>query len=90
MNTTRWLKNEWDRAAAVVAALVGLAAMGAGWVGVSGVSLQSEQIPYLVSGALVGLFALGIAATLWLSAELHDQWRKLDDIHRTLSAHDDD
>jgi hypothetical protein len=54
-------------------------------LGVSRSGLPAEQIPYLASGAVLGLFALGVGATLWLSADLHDEWRKLDHIHRDLS-----
>lgn len=84
MDLYRWLKSQWDRAAAVLATLVGLAAMVSGWFGVSRSSLTTQQIPYVVSGALFGLFALGIGATLWLWAEMRDEWRKLDGIHRSL------
>jgi hypothetical protein len=57
-----------------------------GYIGVSGATLPTEQLPYLASAGLFGLFALGVAATLWLSADLRDEWRKLDDIHHELRA----
>jgi hypothetical protein len=88
MDFSRWLKCQWDRAAAVVAGVVGLIALLVGWLGVSRSGLPAEQIPYLASGAVLGLFALGVAATLWLSADLRDEWRKLDQIHRDLGGGD--
>ena len=86
MDFLRWLKIEWDRAAAVAAVLGGLGAILLGWLGLSGEDLPAAQIPYLASGAVLGLFLLGIAATLWLSADLQDEWRKLDEINRRLAA----
>lgn len=75
---------QWDRAAAIVAVVAGLLALLLGWLGVSDQTLPAAQIPYLASGGLLGVFALGIAATLWLSADLRDEWRKLDDIHQAI------
>lgn len=76
-----WFRSRWEKTTALAATLVGIGLLVAGWVGVSGSSLTTEQIPYLVSGAVGGLFALGVAATLWLSADLRDQYFKLDEIH---------
>jgi hypothetical protein len=39
-----------------------------------------------VSGGLVGLFLLGIAGTLWLSADMRDEWRKLDRLQESLDG----
>ena len=72
-----WLRVQWDRAGAVGAALIGLAALALGWVGVSGTPHIAEQLPYFISGGLVALFFLGLAVTLWLSADLRDEWREL-------------
>jgi hypothetical protein len=80
-----WLKNQWDRALAGLATVAGVVFLILGWAGASGKSLVTEQIPYLASGAVAGLFALGAAATLWLSADLRDEWRKLDEIYRFMS-----
>jgi hypothetical protein len=79
-----WLRAQWDRAAALAALLTGAAALLLGYLGVSKATLPTEQIPYLASGGLFGIFFLGIAGTLWLSADLRDEWRKLDDIHAEL------
>ena len=79
------IKQQWDRALALLAAAVGALALVLGWVGVSGVSLVTQQIPYLVSGAVVGLVAFGVASTLWISADLRDEWAKLDDIYRAVT-----
>lgn len=79
------IKEQWDRALALVAAGVGVVALLLGWIGVSGVALVTQQIPYLVSGAVVGLLAFGVASTLWISADLRDEWAKLDDIHRAIT-----
>ena len=51
-----------------------------GWVGVSGTAYSAEQMPYVVGGGLVGIFLLGVAAVLWLSADLRDEWRTLADL----------
>ena len=40
----------------------------------------AEQIPYVISGGLTGIFALGVGVMLWLSADLRDNWRKLDEL----------
>jgi peptidoglycan/LPS O-acetylase OafA/YrhL len=72
-----WLRVQWDRVGAVGAALVGLAALALGWAGVSGTPHIAEQLPYFISGGLVALFFLGMAVTLWLSADMRDEWREL-------------
>lgn len=84
MDVKRWVRHQWDRALAVVLAGGGLVVLGLGLAGVNRSQLATQQIPYLASGGLLGLFLLGVAATLWLSADLRDEWRKLDEIHREL------
>jgi protein-S-isoprenylcysteine O-methyltransferase Ste14 len=85
MDIVKWLRNQWDRAAAVAAVVFGVVALMLGYLGVSRSTLATQQIPYLASGGLAGLFALGLGATLWLSADLRDEWRKLDLIHKDVS-----
>lgn len=80
MDLNRWIRNEWDRALALVMGIAGLIALLVGWLGVSDEVLPAAQIPYLASGGMLGLFLLGAGATLWLSADLRDEWRKLDDV----------
>jgi hypothetical protein len=82
------LRSEWDRAAALAALVLGVAAMVNGWVGVSGTAYSAEQMPYIVGGGLVGIFLLGVAAVLWLSADLRDEWRKLADLDDRLTRLD--
>ena len=74
------VRSQWDRAGAIAAALAGLVAILAGWIGVSGTREAVEQIPYLVSGGLLGLFFLGVGHALWVSADLRDEWRKLHEL----------
>jgi len=80
----RWLKVQWDRATAVLLTLLGLLAIGLGWEGMSGSGYPAAQLPYIVSGGILGLFLFGAAGTLWLSADLRDEWRKLDSIEGEL------
>jgi hypothetical protein len=86
VNLFGWIRNQWDRALAIVASAAGLVFLLVGWLGASRSTLTTEQIPYLVSGAVGGLFALGIGATLWLSADLHDEFRKLEELHDWMQA----
>jgi hypothetical protein len=78
MNILRWWRNEWERTLAVFLVVLGLLAFLNGWLGLSDKGLVTQQVPYLVSGPLLGLFLLGVGATLWLSADMHDEWVKLD------------
>jgi hypothetical protein len=78
MDLYRWLRNQWDRTIAIVLGLAGLLAIYLGYRGVRDGVVPAEQIPYLASGGILGLFLLGAGATLWLSADLRDEWRKLD------------
>ena len=80
----RWLRNQWDRSAAVVALAAGAVALLVGWIGSSDTVYPAQQIPFLISGGLVGVVLVGIGATMWLSADLRDEWRKLDEIHEIL------
>ena len=76
----RWVRAQWDRVLGAVAMAGGGVAILAGWFGVSSTTVVAEQIPYVISGGLGGLFLLGVGATLWLSADLRDEWRHLADM----------
>lgn len=89
MDIWRWIRNQADRSIAVAAALGGLLAIYLGWRGVSGHLLPSQQIAYLASGAVLGIFLLGVGATLWLSADMKDEWRKLDALATALDRAND-
>jgi hypothetical protein len=62
------------------AVLLGFVAMALGWVGAARTAREVEQIPYLISGGLVGLAlvflgGLLLVATFWVvvAAKLHDE-----------------
>jgi hypothetical protein len=80
----RWLRAEWDRVAGF--GLIGLGALllVLGYSGVSRSPYVAEQLAYVVSGGLGGLFCLGVGGVLLISADLHDEWRKLDRIEVAL------
>lgn len=78
MEFLKWCRNEWERSVAVASIAAGLVAFGLGWWGQRDKALVVEQIPYVVSGALFGLLLIVIGTTAWLSADLHDEWAKLD------------
>ena len=88
MDILHLLKLHWDRATAAALVVVGIVALALGWSGASDVVYPSQQIPYLISGGIGGLFCLGVAGTLWLSADLRDEWRKLDELAREDPAGD--
>jgi hypothetical protein len=89
MNSWLFLRRQWDRVGAWVAIGLGALTLLLGWIGVSHTAYPAEQLPYIVSGGLLGIFLLGVGATLWLSADLRDEWRKLDGIERALEAQAD-
>ncbi|MDV6014601.1 hypothetical protein [Haloechinothrix sp. LS1_15] len=84
MDLVTKLRSQWDRLLAVATAIAAAGTLVAGWFGVSGTPYPAEQLPYLISGGVGGLFLLGISAALWLSADLQDEWRKLDRIERAI------
>ena len=86
MSYLRWIRNQWDRAFGVAAVTAGLVVLLAGWIGTSRAIFPAQQIPYLISGGLLGLFLLGLGATAWLSADMRDEWRKLDDFQGAVVA----
>jgi hypothetical protein len=84
MNLMNLAKKQWDRSAGIVFTAVGVIALIGGWLGVRGTPILAEQTRYIVSGGLGAIFLLGLGATLWISADLRDEWRKLDRIEQSL------
>ncbi len=77
MELLTWLRTQWDRVGAVALAALGLLALLLGWLGASETPHLAVQIPYFISGGLTGIFLVGSAAALWLSADMRDEWREL-------------
>ena len=84
MDLKTWLKAQWDRVAGAGAVLIGAVAILLGYRGVADTPFPAEQIPYVISGAVVGIALIGIGLTSWLSADMRDEWRKLDRIEQLL------
>jgi len=90
MGFLRFVRVQWDRATGAACVLAGAATLVAGWAQVSRSVYASQQVPYLLSCGLGGLFLLGVGATLWLSADLRDEWRHLDGLETRLAARVDE
>lgn len=78
------VKFHLDRVGAVALAMIGVVVLIIGWHGVASSGYAAEQLPYIISAGIGGLFLLGTAGTLWLSADLRDEWYKLDGIERAV------
>ena len=92
MELFTWARLQWDRALAVLAMIAGVVIIAVGWIGVSGTPFIAKQVPFVVSGGIGGLAMLVIGGTLWLSADMNDEWRVLDQLERDAAAaeHDND
>jgi len=86
MDLINLAKKQWDRSVAIVSTGIGAIALILGWIGVRGTPVLAEQTRYIVSGGVGAIFLLGLGATLWISADLRDEWRKLDRIEECLGA----
>lgn len=84
MRARTWLRAEWDRIAGFGLILLGGLLLLIGYLGVRGTPFTAEALSYIASGGLGGLFCLGLGVGLLLSADLHDEWRKLDRIEAAL------
>jgi len=84
MEMKSFVRANLDRVVAVVLVVVGLIALIVGWIGVSGTGLAAEQLPYLISGGLGGIALIAVGCTVWVSADLQDEWRRLDALEERL------
>ncbi len=71
---------------AIVAMVAGAIALLLGWYGVSGTFDPGEQMSYLVSGGLGGIFLAGVGAALVSSSNMREATRKIDDLQRGIDA----
>jgi hypothetical protein len=86
MDLMTWLRAEWDRVLGFTLIGLGAILLVLGYLGVSDSPYVAEQLSYIASGGLGGLFLLGAGATLLILADLHDEWRKLDRVEALLSG----
>jgi hypothetical protein len=84
MEMKTFVRANADRVVAMVLSVLGAVLLVAGWFGVSRTGLAAEQIPYLLSGGLGGIALIAIGCTVWLSADLQDEWRRLDSLDERL------
>ena len=85
MEFAGWIRDQWDRVLAGLAGAIGATLLVVGWVQTSRALYPGQQLPYIVSAGLGGIFLLGVSATVWLSADLRDEWRKLDRVEETFA-----
>lgn len=84
MEILRFVRTQWDRALGFGALSLGLLALLLGYLGVSGTPHVAAQLPYFISGGLVGIFLLGLGCMAWISADLRDEWRELHALRQLL------
>jgi hypothetical protein len=75
---------EWDRVAGFTLAAVGGVLVVAGGLAAQGAPTTIDSLSYIATAGLIGLFCLGLGVGLFLSADLHDEWHKLDRIEAAI------
>ena len=68
------------RTAGALVAAAGIVALILGWGGVSDAPVLSAQLPYIVSGGLIGLGLLGIGLTMVVESALGRERRRLEQV----------
>ena len=84
MEFCRWIRISWDRAAAIAAVVAAGIMLLAAWFRISHTPYPAEQLPLIVSGGIGGVFFVAVGTALWVSADLRDEWNKLDSIDEAL------
>jgi hypothetical protein len=84
MTLLTYARRQWDRVGAWVAIAAGSLVLLLGYLGISGTPHVAEQLPYIISGGLFGIFLLGVGGMLWVSADLRDEWREVHAIRDAL------
>ena len=82
----RWLVQHRRLVLALVAGVAGFTALVIGWVGVSGTVVVADQLAYIASGGLIGLFLLGVAAMAYIGEQRERELARLDEIEVYLGA----
>ena len=81
-----WLRADWDRAAGIALIIAGAVSLYIGYQGIADSAFVVEALSYMASGGLVGVLLVAGGLTLLVSADLHDEWRKLDRIEAAIRA----
>jgi hypothetical protein len=84
MDLKRWARLHWDRLLAWALVAGGAVALYVGWHGVADTPFPAEQMSYVVSGGIVGGLLIVLGGALLVSADLRDEWHKLDRIEALL------
>jgi hypothetical protein len=79
-----WLRAEWDRVAGFGLVLLGALFLFLGYQGMKDSPFVAEQLTYIATGGLGGLCCVALGAAMLISADLHDEWRKLDRIEAAM------
>ena len=87
MELLRWCRLQWDRVVAGGAFLVAVVLLIVGYGKISHTEFVADQVAYLMSAGFTGLLLVGLGATLWLSADLRDEWRKLHRVEEAVREH---
>jgi hypothetical protein len=82
----RWLVLHRRLVVALVAGAAGFAALVIGWVGVSGTVVVADQLSYIASGGLIGLFLMGVAAIAYIGEQRERELARLTEIEVYLGA----
>ncbi len=80
------VRTHWDRILATVLVVAGIVALLLGWHGASNTEFVAKQIPFIISGGLVGIVLSGVGVGLWISADLSDEVRVLASLSRQLDG----
>src|SRR4051812_24225018 len=75
----------WDRVSGWALVAVGAVVLLVGWWKVSRTPYPAEQMPYIVSGGIVGALLVVFGAAMLISADLRDEWHKLDRVEALLT-----
>lgn len=86
MNLIKLCRNQWDRTVAIALVAGGFVALLVGWLAVSDTIFAFEQIPYVISGGLLGVALIALGCASWVSADLRDDWRKMDRLEAAVEA----
>jgi hypothetical protein len=79
-----WARAERDRITGWAFVTVGAVVLLVGMWRVRDSAFVADQLTLLMSGGIGGLFCLGLGATMLLSADVRDDWRRLDILSRSL------